>query len=405
MRRLLIIPIALATLAVGPVAEAGAKTISVRLDAYSDSTREYTPPATSSSALKRGTLYVATAQGTFSFYPALDYNDPQVPFTAVCGTPLAAPLLNSAGGTGKVGDDPEFDFARLSKTTCAGQMHAHHWKNFQVNDGAGWSHPQLATARPITRPTATHAYNYGLVGRGRRVSFRILDTDTRDDYGAVQITIRPATHASCAGSGYRAFGLANRSECLNRTIAGPAPVPANLHQLALNQSPVLHVLRNSDVPTSPNQELPAGALAAEPFAALVAGGLSTVPSTTDTLLADGFVSAAISEHRGPDLPDLTSTAVLYRTAAAAQSGLAFESALASAHAPPNSTVAVTPAAAPGDVESVTFTPTTAGGPGGDELLIQVGAFVYDLRAVETADQVSPTQTEVLLNTVVQRATA
>lgn len=395
---------ALAALAAGPVAAAGAKTISLRLDAYSASTREYTPPATSSSALKRGELYVATAQGTFSFYPALDYSVPQVPFTMVCGAPLAAPLLSSVGGTGEVGDDPEFDFARLSKTNCAGQMGAHHWTNFQANEGAGWSHPKLATARTISRPTAKHAYDYGLVGRGKRVSFRLLDTDTRDDYGAVQISIRPATHASCAGIGYRSFGLANRGECLDRTVAGPAPVAATLKPLAVNQSPVLGVLRNSDVPTSPNQELPAGALTAQPFAALVAG-TSTVRSTTDTLLADGFVSAAVSEHLGPDLPDLTSTAVLYRNAVAAQSGLAFELALAGAHAPPDSTVAAAPAGAPGAVQSVTFTPTTAGGPGGDELLVQVGAFVYDLRAIETPDLVTPTQIQALLNTVVQRATA
>ena len=401
MRHLTFIAVALATLTAAPVAAASAKTITLRLDAHSDSTLTYTPPVTSSTALKRGELYVATAQGTFSFYAALDYTDPQAPFTKVCGKPLAAPLFSSAGGTGKVGEDPEFVFAPLSKKSCTGRTKPSHWGNFEANDGTGWAHPLLAIPRPINRPTANHAYNYGLTGRGKPVSFRLLDTDVRDDYGAVQITIRPASHSACAGSGYKAFGLKSRAECVGLTVATKAPAAPSLRPLTLNQSPVLHVLRNSDVPTATNQEVASGALTAQQFAAFDTSSGSSARSIAKTLAGDGFVSAAVSEYQGGGLPNLTSTAELYRNPTDAQKAMAAELSVASAQAPAGTSVAEAPAT-PVGAESLTFTPATGTGTGGDQLILQVGSFVYDLRAVETPDSVSLADTEALLSTVTAR---
>jgi len=199
------------------------------LDSYHAGSTKYTPPATSRTKLK-GALYVASVQGTFSYYGAINYADPQPPWSILCGTPAAAPLFPSAGGSGKVGFDAEYVFARpWTAPLCAAAKLPVHWINFQMKTGAGgWAHPTPLVATTV--PTATHTYEYAVVGqKSHKVSFRLYDIDTRDNYGSLVISLRDATPADCAGTKYLAFGKTSESECL---ASLPAPAPKHTKRAA-----------------------------------------------------------------------------------------------------------------------------------------------------------------------------
>jgi len=208
----------LGVIALPAVAGASATIDQFNLDSYHAWDREYTPPARSSVKLKKG-LYVATVQGTFSYYAAINYTVPQPPWTIVCGTPEAAPQFGSAGGSGPVGFDAEFIFSRpWQAEPCA---HAHlpaKWQNFQMNDGVtGWMHPAVLNIGYPAVPNPTHTYEFALRGhKGRHVSFRLLDIYTRDNYGSLRISLRAATAADCSGTKYQAFNLTSEAECLEK---------------------------------------------------------------------------------------------------------------------------------------------------------------------------------------------
>jgi hypothetical protein len=195
-----------------PVAASAASIDHFALDSYHAGKKPYTPAATSSVKLKKG-LYVATVQGTFSYYSAINYVIPQAPWTILCGTPEAAPQFGSAGGSGKVGFDAEFVISRpWLPAPCATAKLPVKWLNFQMNAGGGtWAHP-VALGDP-TVPTPTHTYDYALSAPGGHyASFRLFDIDTRDNYGSLQISLSAATTADC--SQYAAFGLASEAECV-----------------------------------------------------------------------------------------------------------------------------------------------------------------------------------------------
>jgi len=184
------------------------------LDSYHAGGAKYTPPASSHTKLKSA-LYVAFVQGTFSYYGAINYSDPQPPWSILCGTPALAPMFPSAGGSGKVGFDAEYVFARpWTAPLCAKAKLPVKWINFQMYSGSGaWSHPTPLVA--TTAPTASHSYEYAIVGeKAHNVKFRLYDIDTRDNYGSLTISLRDATPADCSGTKYLAFGLSKESECL-----------------------------------------------------------------------------------------------------------------------------------------------------------------------------------------------
>jgi hypothetical protein len=191
------------------------------LDSYHAWRVKHTPPASSSSALKQG-LYVATVHGTFSYYGAINYLVPQPPWTIVCGTPEPAPQLSSAGGSGKVGFDSEFIFARpWQPEPCAHAKLPVKWINFQMNDGAsGWIHPSaLGLATPPV-PSSSHTYEYAIPAPGRHhVRFRLYDIGTRDNYGSLAISLRKATAADCAGTNFEAFLTSSEEECVAKVSA------------------------------------------------------------------------------------------------------------------------------------------------------------------------------------------
>jgi hypothetical protein len=189
------------------------------LDSYHAGKHKFTPPATSSVKLKTG-LYVATVHGTFSYYGAINYMVPQAPWTIVCGTPEAAPELSSAGGSGQVGFDSEFIFARpwLPEPCTSAKLPAK-WVNFQMNDGAsGWIHPAVLGLATPPAPSPSHTYEYAVPAPGKHhVRFRLYDINTRDNYGSLAISLRSATPTDCAGTNYTAFLTSSEAECVADT--------------------------------------------------------------------------------------------------------------------------------------------------------------------------------------------
>jgi hypothetical protein len=388
------------------VSTAAAKSASGRplvLDAYSPTHKMFTPPVSSRSKLARDRLYVATVRGSVSFYESVDYVAIQAPWHVMCGAPEGAPMFSSAGGSGRVGTDAEFIFALpLVGPSCANAMLPRPYANFQANLGQGWEHPSLLSGQTLVKPSRSHTYEFALSGAGRPVSFRLIDTDTRDDYGSFRIYLRTAVDGDCSGHGYQAFGL-TRTACLTATANGPAPsrLPAVPKLLAIDQTPVARVLRSSDVPAV-NQEVPSGALTASQFATLDNSGRSAAITETRLLRSAGFRSAAISQFAASGLPSFKSTAVKLSSTQKALAALQEEVALAPrAQAPAGATVAVGPDANFAHGYIVTFTPT-AGDVGGLELLAGAGDYLYTLRVVAKPDTVSRPAEEQLLRALLAR---
>jgi hypothetical protein len=390
-------------------ATAGAAPASISnlvLHAYQAGTSPSTKPVVSHSRLATHGLYVATVQGTLSYYAAIDYTAIQPPWEAMCGVPASAPMFGGPGGSGPVGNDAEFIFAQPTKlASCATEVFPRHWFNLQVNVGAGWSHPKLLSAGALNAPTASHSYEYALVGRHKPASFRLTDPDTRDDYGSLHISIRRAVSGDCTGPKYKAFHLSTMQSC---TAAAPTsgPTPAALPArpaITLNQGPITNVLRSTDVPKAKNLELPSGALTASEF--VTASGLTRAAShvALPTLQADGFVSAAISGFTTSSGQTLTSTALKLNSPRRAEAALAaWESIAAHDQAPKGATAAVTADTSFRQGLVVTFTPSVSASPNGLEVLAAEGDYLYTLRAAQHPNVVSQAEVDALLHTVIAR---
>lgn len=204
-----------AVAAAAPVVGASAANLDhFTLDSYYAWHKPYTPPVSSDFKLKEHKPYVATVAGTFSYYSAINYVDPQKPWTMLCGTPEAAPAFESAGGTGEVGFDAEFVFARpwLPKRCNRAKLPVQ-WTNFQMNNGTGWMHPSVLNLSNPDLPNPNHTYEYAAIGYKKHLKFRLFDLDTRDNYGSLHISIREATASDCAGTKYEAFGYRSFKAC------------------------------------------------------------------------------------------------------------------------------------------------------------------------------------------------
>lgn len=388
------------------VSTAAAKSPSNRplvLDAYSPTHRSFTPPVSSRLRLARDRLYVATVRGSVSFYESIDYVAIQAPWHVMCGAPERAPMFSSAGGSGRVGTDAEFIFALpLVGRSCAHARLPRPYTNFQTNLGQGWKHPNVLSSQSLVKPSRSHTYEFALTGAGQPVSFRLIDTDTRDDYGSFRIYLRTAVPGDCSGGGYQAFSL-TRAACLTATANAPSPprLPAVPKVLAIDQTPVARVLRSSDVPAV-NLEVPSGALTASQFATLDNSIRSTARAEAGLLRSDGFRSAAISQFAASGQPSFKSTAVRLSSTQNALAALQGEVALAPrAQAPAGATVAVGPDRSFAHGYIVTFTPT-ATGVGGLELLACAGAYLYTLSVVAQPDTVSRPAEEQLLRALLAR---
>lgn len=183
------------------------------LDSYYGWKEPNTPAVTSRIVIPRGADYVATVSGTFSYYAARAYGHFTHKEQVLCGTPESAPEYSgSAGGTGPVGFDAEFVFARpWVSGRCARAHLPVRWGNFEMANATHWRHPTILGDLP-SAPSAGHTYYFAVVGENRPVKFRLADVYPRDNYGILRIQLAPATTAVCQAN-YRAFGLTSPTQC------------------------------------------------------------------------------------------------------------------------------------------------------------------------------------------------
>lgn len=191
--RLPLIMTGLALLAV-PSASEAAVLERVTLNTERDSIKRMAG-AQSRTVLKRDRTYVLTVSGTYSEYAAPLWN------RATCGKPRARPHYRSEGTrNGRVGSDAEFAFALPKARNVLGKdcrlvtAAPQRIGDFQANTGVRvgrtlWNHPTLL-GKPPVKPTRSHSYRYVVQGGGKRIKFRVHDTQPRDNYGKLRITIR-----------------------------------------------------------------------------------------------------------------------------------------------------------------------------------------------------------------------
>jgi hypothetical protein len=376
----------------------------VTLDSYRASTKANSGPASIHARLARGKLFVATVQGTISYYAAINYVAVQAPWATICGKTTRAPIFPSAGGSGQTSNDAEFILAEPSQTaTCAVTLPAH-WFNFQIDSGAGWSHPTALSLATLTAPTPTHTYQYPVIGHGQGVSFRLIDPDVRDDYGSLRISVRPAVASDCAGTKYKAFTFASHRACVAAVGKGTAPRERPVTStVTIEQEPLTRVLRVSDVPGALNLEPPAGALTASQLASADTAGATIAREEAGLLQKDGYRSGAITEFGGVGRALLRSTAIKLGSPVQAEGALAGIVALAArAQAPAGAHSSTAANGSFAHAQLITYTPTAAGGEGGVQLIVAEGDYVYGLLALQTPDSVSQASVEQLVHTVIAR---
>lgn len=164
------------------------------LDTYRTPNVGLAGPVSTTQPLTAGRAYVVTVQGTFSaFQPHVWAERP------LCGTPEAAPMFPTAGRpTAPAGQDAEVFFARPWEQPCSTPL-PRAYNGFQTNTGGDWSHPG-ASDGPYTEPRADHAYTYVVAGAGQPLAARQVDSQTTDNTGVLNITVRPAVPADCRPS-------------------------------------------------------------------------------------------------------------------------------------------------------------------------------------------------------------
>jgi hypothetical protein len=139
--------------------------------------------------LRWGRPYTVTVKGTASYYSPAAYRAPRRPLV-LCGKPELGAMFRSGGtANGPVGVDPEFVLARpWTRSQCS--RVPGHWSNFQIRTSRYFFHPEPrggigAAAR------SDHTYTYTIIGRGRAVSFRLVDrAGAQDNYGVFRIAIQ-----------------------------------------------------------------------------------------------------------------------------------------------------------------------------------------------------------------------
>lgn len=162
--------------------------------------------------LRSGHWYVVTAAGTASFFKPSMWTSPTARWrwfhvrAIICGTPEAAPMFPTPGATGKVGFDAETLFARpATRRSCRRDPSPHTSRRFQLDNGGGFRHPTTLTGR-YSVPRGDHTYSYPIRGLGKKLIVRVRDWPFWwDNYGALQLTLRKAEDADCAGSQWRNF--------------------------------------------------------------------------------------------------------------------------------------------------------------------------------------------------------
>jgi hypothetical protein len=173
---------------------------------------------------------------------------------------------------------------------------------------------------------------------------------------------------------------------------------------SIDQTPVLRVLRLSDVPGAKNEELPSGALTASQFALSNDSTVAARHAEERILMHAGFRSAAIILFYERSATFLKSTAIELGSSTLAARALDAEARLAAhTQAPPHDTALVRTDSNFTRAMIVTFTPPTGGGAGGVEVLASAGNYIYTLQALQKPDSVSTGRIEGLLRIVMGRS--
>jgi hypothetical protein len=195
---------------------------------------------------------------------------------------------------------------------------------------------------------------------------------------------------------------------ISKTAAVTALVVASLGAAsvsaqALDQGPILRVLRASDVPQAKSEYLPSGALTLSQFASNDNRTRSGARAEQRILAEAGFLSSAISGFVEPNGATLTCTAVELASPSAAQRALAREAALsARTKAPSGSVGSVTTDATFAHGVTLTFGSTGSGGQEGIEVIARAGSYLYALDGVGKRGSVSRGAIERLLRSVIAR---
>ena len=398
---------ALALVLLPAVAAADSKSISsLRLDAYRAWDKPQTPTIATGARLKAKQPYVATVRGTIGYYAAINYVALQAPWKVICGAPKSAPMFTAGGGSGAVGNDAEYIFAQPQATACAGKPLPTRWYNFEANAGKAWKHPNVLSAKGLTGPRPNHTYDYAITGEDKSLKFRLVDPDTRDNYGRLLIDVRTAVAGDCTGDKYKAWGYPSQQSCVaatrdNGKVSPRSKTPAGP---AIEAGPIARVLRDSDVPGATNRELPSGALLADGFVSVNNTKKANAAAELKLLKAQGVRSTAISGYAGTNQPTWKSAALKLGSAAKAQTAL---SALATLHAkmqaPAGTTATATADPAFAKSRLLTFKLTAGGKVASIELLVAAGNYVYTLQTSGPPDTVSQAATEQLMAAITARS--
>jgi hypothetical protein len=200
----------------------------VWLDSHDSDDGHYAGPAMGP-RLTDGKIYVATVQGSLSYYAASMWKHPEKPFDAICGETDELPTFPSPHvKDGDVGMDAEMIFGR----PCSGpdgdkSPGLGHWTNFEINTNTVFRYIR-AIGSPFATYSPSHTYEYPLFGHGAAVQFRLRDLPgTADNYGRLRISVALADTGECNGDEYQDFGFATWDECENALYYNANPQSAN----------------------------------------------------------------------------------------------------------------------------------------------------------------------------------
>jgi hypothetical protein len=157
----------------------------VELDTYR---ADNAPATTTGPVLENGRQYTIAITGTFSYWPASQWQN-----QGVCvGSAEDMPMFPSPGTTnGKVGVDSGWHFAAPGD---AGDCSSSYPRiaHVEISLDGGATSAEYEAGDVGAAPNPSHVYHYALVGQGQAVVFSINDAKTTDNYGILKISIEPA---------------------------------------------------------------------------------------------------------------------------------------------------------------------------------------------------------------------
>ncbi|HEY1833465.1 MAG TPA: hypothetical protein VGG08_03435 [Solirubrobacteraceae bacterium] len=187
-------------------------------------------------------------------------------------------------------------------------------------------------------------------------------------------------------------------------LVGTGALVPTSSALAIDEAPILHVVRVDDLPTAENLEAASGSLEVAYFAADNNSSGSATSAERRFLTHAGFRAAAISEFELNRSEHVKSTAIELRSPSGASHALAGEVSLSLRSQLPSGAHAT---AKPDHVFAhavlLTFRPGHSGWEGGLELIASQGSYLYELEATAKPDEVSRATLEALLKGVMARA--